>query len=72
MNFDEREPEEPTSGAPLELALAKRANRAIEQGADPKAVSDLLTSHIKYARDNPTERQNAERIVIYRNIIFFF
>ena len=61
MNFDEREPEEPTSGAPLELALAKRANRAIEQGADPKAVSDLLTSHIKYARDNPTERQNAER-----------
>ena len=61
MTFDEREPEEPTSGAPLELALAKRANRAIEQGADPKAVSDLLTSHIKYARDNPTERQNAER-----------
>lgn len=61
MNFDEREPEEPPAGAPLELALAKRANRAIESGADPKAVSDLLTSHIRYARGNPVERQNAER-----------
>jgi len=54
-------PDKPRSDASLEAALAKHANRAIAQGADPKAVSDLLTSHIRYARGNPVERQNAER-----------
>jgi len=54
-------PDKPRSDASLEAALAKHANRAIERGADPKAVSDLLTSHIRYARGNPVERQNAER-----------
>ena len=58
---DDVAPEKPRSNASLEAALAKHANRAIEQGADPKAVSDLLTSHIRYARGNPVERQNAER-----------
>jgi len=54
-------PDKPRSDASLEAALAKHANRAMERGADPKAVSDLLTSHIRYARGNPVERQNAER-----------
>ena len=46
-------PDKPRSDASLEAALAKHANRAMERGADPKAVSDLLTSHIRYARGNP-------------------
>lgn len=54
-------PDKPRADASLESALAKHANRAMERGADPKAVSDLLTSHIRYARGNPVERQHAER-----------
>jgi hypothetical protein len=47
-------------GVSLEMVLAKAANDAIAQGRDPKGVSDLLTAHIRYARQNPQLRQQAE------------
>jgi len=60
MNPDDLAPE-PTAPKPsLEMVLAQQANAAIGQGADPKAVSDLLTSHLRYVRSNPAERQQAE------------
>ena len=76
MNPDEMPQEEPQSATPapttpantppsrngpsLEMSLAKRANQAIQQGADPKAVGDVLTTHIRYVRSNPVVRQQAE------------
>lgn len=49
-----------TAKPSLEMVLAQRANEAIQQGADPKAASDILTAHIRYARANPVVRDQAE------------
>jgi hypothetical protein len=61
MNPDETTPDNGTPSASLEMTLAKQANAAMAQGADPQETSQRLTAMIRYARRNTAMRQEAEK-----------